>query len=281
MAIVILLIYYLYRSRQEEENITLVKLGGYISLGMFTFQINNWMIPLGFIVYYFFFHPKTNKRQKQLAAYIGLMLFFYHFLSPHIQEFLFELPVKVPVGQNNLYSGQFEQNWQSLEEQFDFQNPKMDHVSFIYDKQGNLQRFHLQFIDRMEVQKYIYYSMNYYPKNENFKVERRIIKGNWAQYDRSMTVERFYKYLDEMPLREMHQKATYYGLELDDSWLVNYGGSYNHNFLISGNEMRKLKDSDIPITGYWFRGSSSNQLPKGYSLTEDWLPESYFIEVKK
>jgi hypothetical protein len=75
-----LLVIFLYKNRDVDEQGLILKLLGYYTLGIFNLTINGILIPLGFIIS-LFMKPFENKKVKRVATVIGLlvMLIFHLF----------------------------------------------------------------------------------------------------------------------------------------------------------------------------------------------------------
>jgi hypothetical protein len=78
MFIIILLLwaaglYILFRSREEEEDLLLLKLIGYYFLGSFTFNLNGLVLPVGYVIS-LFLKPQQNKNVKRGSAIFGLIM---------------------------------------------------------------------------------------------------------------------------------------------------------------------------------------------------------------
>jgi hypothetical protein len=79
LIIVIVGLYILYKSREEEEDNLALKLIGYYILGIFYLNLNGLLIPLGFIIS-LFLKPTENRSTKRLAAIFGLIMMLLGFL---------------------------------------------------------------------------------------------------------------------------------------------------------------------------------------------------------
>jgi uncharacterized membrane protein len=74
LLLVIGLLIWIYQTAEDKtENALGLKIVGYFILGTFTFSINHFHIPLGFIIYLIVMHPETNNRAKRYAALVGLV----------------------------------------------------------------------------------------------------------------------------------------------------------------------------------------------------------------
>ena len=63
----------LYKNREQDEDLLVLKLIGYYILGIFYFNLNGLLIPLGFIVS-LFLRPNVNRGIKRGASIFGLVL---------------------------------------------------------------------------------------------------------------------------------------------------------------------------------------------------------------
>ena len=66
-------IYLLFRSRNEEEELLVLKLIGYYLLGTFTFSFNGIVLPVGFFIS-LFLKPGQNRSVKRGSAIFGLVI---------------------------------------------------------------------------------------------------------------------------------------------------------------------------------------------------------------
>jgi hypothetical protein len=71
-AILFGLLIFLYNKREVNENYLFLKLIGYFLLGSFRFNLNGFVIPLGFVIS-IFMKPMDNIKIKKTAAILGLI----------------------------------------------------------------------------------------------------------------------------------------------------------------------------------------------------------------
>lgn len=152
-------LFLLYQRRQVSENYLFLKLLGYTLLGGFTFSINELRLPLGFVVFLIFFRPGQNKQIKQLAAYLGLLLYLLQLAVPVVENYVFERPREIPAMGSNLYTFDFTEHWRTVRETFDM------------EQDAALSRFDAA-----------------YDNEQTFSIKRNRIEGPWLQYGRSVSV---------------------------------------------------------------------------------------------
>jgi hypothetical protein len=68
-----------YKNREVDEHLLGLKLIGYYILGIFYFNVNGFVIPLGFIIS-LFLKPKENKSIKRGASLFGLVMMIVGFI---------------------------------------------------------------------------------------------------------------------------------------------------------------------------------------------------------
>jgi hypothetical protein len=68
-----------YKNRDVDEHLLGLKLIGYYILGIFYFNVNGFVIPLGFIIS-LFLKPEENKSIKRGASLIGLVMMIVGFI---------------------------------------------------------------------------------------------------------------------------------------------------------------------------------------------------------
>lgn len=74
---------FLVRKKADEESNFPLKIIGYFILGSFAFNMNQISLPVGFVVYLLFFHPKVNGQVKRKAAVSGVIAFVVvHWMIP-------------------------------------------------------------------------------------------------------------------------------------------------------------------------------------------------------
>lgn len=248
----LVVLYYFYKKREENENYLFIKLIGYSILGGFTFSINEIRLPLGFVVYLLFFaRPKLNKSAKQRAAYLGLFIFIIQLIVPSVDNNLFERPRTVVSEGRNVYGYDFEKNWLTVTNKFKVDpDARMEKFEVGYHKNGEFYQLRYEFIER-EQQGIIYYRVKLNLDEHKFTVERERIKGQWLQYDRSVTVSHFFEQLNDFDLQEIKPKHEhpFYALTAEGSQ-TSYMIKEAVKYVIQGDQIIELKNSQLPVTGF-------------------------------
>ncbi|MBZ9687342.1 hypothetical protein G9F72_013500 [Clostridium estertheticum] len=109
----------IYRKREFSENLLFVKLLCYYLLGSFRFNLNKLSVPLGFILYLVFFHPKLNARSKRYAVLLGLLLYIIGVSLPLINKYLYEIPKQITVNSVSINTIDFQNDWQLIKEKLE------------------------------------------------------------------------------------------------------------------------------------------------------------------
>jgi hypothetical protein len=80
------------RKHQQPEQLLGLKIIGYLLLAEFTFNLNTWPIPLGFVIAYLLMRRAgINQSTKRAAVLLGGVLFLFHLvpLSQQIDHFMY------------------------------------------------------------------------------------------------------------------------------------------------------------------------------------------------
>ncbi len=129
--ILIVLLVFIYKKREETESNLGWKIVGYFWLGAFAFKVNEMPLPLGFLLFLLIFRPMTNVKTKKRSAYLGLACFLILYLiSPAVERELFERPRDVVAASNNMFQIKFTNDWRTIRDQL-----KIDeHARLVYFK---------------------------------------------------------------------------------------------------------------------------------------------------
>ncbi|CAM3475417.1 hypothetical protein BRIN106911_15200 [Brevibacillus invocatus] len=113
-AIIVVLLMYRYKNREEIESNLGFKIVGYYLLGAFTFRINELALPLGFMIFLLFFRPTRNVPLKQFSAMLGLIMYFAQLIIPAVDEYWFERPHEVAGMSNHASQLRFSDDWGNI-----------------------------------------------------------------------------------------------------------------------------------------------------------------------
>lgn len=101
----------IYRHRDKDEDFLGLKLMGYYFLGAFRFNLNEFAIPLGFLIYLVAFYPKTNVQIKRNSALLGLLILIVGVAVPRYNDYAFTRPIEVVADSINLYEHSLDEDW--------------------------------------------------------------------------------------------------------------------------------------------------------------------------
>ncbi|TNJ62696.1 hypothetical protein FE784_29055 [Paenibacillus hemerocallicola] len=253
----LLLLVLFYRKRQEEEAWLPAKLFGYSVLGAFTFSLNELRLPLGFAVFLLFVvaRPKLNREAKHRAAYLGLCLFLLQWIAPSLEKSEYERVRIVPAAEMNMYDFDFAAHWSSVTKKFQLSGEtRLERFEAGYKADGALLQMHYEGIERRPEGNYDFFRIELEPEKTRFKISRRQVK-EWVQYDRSVSIRRFFRQLDDTELASLKPGTDfhYYGLQAEGS-SFNYGIKEGKKYVLEETGgIREIDNSSLPVRGYWLK----------------------------
>jgi hypothetical protein len=151
--------------KSEEENYIFIKIIGYSILGSFKLSLNNFPIPLGFIIYLMFLRPKINIKSKQISALLGLVIFVFGIAIPYFDNIYFMRTRAIetgPISFNNM----------GIDDSTLFKNLKtvhdlhISHFSESFNKDGEVQSRRVELVDYYSNGGFIRYELNFNNKNK-------------------------------------------------------------------------------------------------------------------
>ena len=80
--IVVFVLIFIYKNREEEEDNLGWKIVGYSLLGSFNITLEAFLLPIGIAVYFLFFRPESNKSTKTQAALFGFIMMLIGYFLP-------------------------------------------------------------------------------------------------------------------------------------------------------------------------------------------------------
>lgn len=244
IALSIFIAIYFYSDRGED--VIFLKLLGYSLLGGFVFRLNEIPIPLGFIIILLFFNPKVNKAAKIRAACLGLALLF---LLPLASDWYFEHPVNVAASGSNLYSLDFNRDWEAIRGKIGtLQQYKLNDFEVSYNPDGEIRRMYYSIIGH-RANEYVWYRVIYLPEKQAYSITARKMDRNIYHYGSMLTPDSLFSVLEKLDMRSIvdEENLAWYMLSCNGNYM---SASANRplQFLVEGDQITPIEDS---IGGYY------------------------------
>jgi|GEM_PF-5461121 len=268
-------------NHETESNLQL-KIVGYFLLGAFTFRINGFALPLGFLLFLLCFNPTKNRKIKQRSAYFGLAVFVVQLVTPAVGEYIYEYPRKVAGTSGDVYHLRFTQDWRAIQGQLQIDpQAHLEDFRAEYLKNGQLKRLSYDLVSHSE-DGYIHYDIGFSPEKKEYRVRRHKVGYKWSRFDRTVEAERFFEVLDQVQVRTLSQKQAFeeYSM-ISDGELTFYGIKESRKYLIKGNEIKEITNSELPITGHYFISCGKGyEAASGITTTGCDSVVDYFFDVE-
>ncbi|MBN8208942.1 hypothetical protein JI666_09310 [Bacillus sp. NTK071] len=242
----------LYLKSEESEPYLLLKLIGYAILGGFTFELGDWKLPLGFLVFLLFFRNiKINSKVKKRAAYLGVVIYLLSLLIPFIQSTIFEWPREIELKNTNFYSGSLVEEWENVHNELNDieQGGKITHFKMIMNDKGKMTDLQMDVVENAFSEE-IHYRIRLSEDDEKLIVNRR--KEERVQYYQSVEPPYteavfFLAQIDliKKPMLE-HKGVESYTLR-SDGRRSGFGISNGMNYRIDTAGKHKLEKSELPV----------------------------------
>lgn len=249
----LVLFLFLYKKGEESESNFGLKIIGYYLLGAFTFRINEYALPLGFLVFLFFFRPTQNVKPKQISAYLGLAIYLMQLIIPAVDTYMYERPRTVAGSSGNMYLVNFTNDWNNIQNQMSIDtNAHLENFEAEYQKDGRIVELSYNLVSRSE-DGFIYYDIRFSPETNAYTIKRRNVGDQWLQFDRTVLASRLFEVMDQAKVRNMSVEAPMEGaIQISsEGEMTSYAIKHRQKYLIQGNEIRELASDELPITGYY------------------------------
>lgn len=250
VAIAIVVLIFIYQKREEDESYLGLKLFGYSFLASFTFRLQNFPIPLGFIIYLLFFHPKVNRVAKRRAALLGLVFFFVGavYVYPAVEKYSFERPQEIALGSSNVHQLSFSEEWNKLQTRLNIvEDARLIYINIAFNPDGKLNNINGKFIG-MKDYEFIRYSIEYDPITDKSKILRQKSTQNVPDYHDLVTMTRLFNVVDRVKEKNLLPNTM-------DDYLMHAEGrmdigkmTYEKVYFIDNNGNVKMDEyENLPI----------------------------------
>ncbi len=256
LGLVAFVLWYWFKRREDEERHLGWKLVGYYLLGIFTFKFNGFPIPLGLVIFLLLLKPTINQKVKSYAVYTGLAVVILSITIPYAQEKFYEFPREVEAkGPNSIYDFQFQDNWKKLKEEFNINFAIIEMIDLKYTKDGHIEYFRFQAEDHSNGIDQVRYFIEL-EGSEEWHVQRSRSEyeqpPHWQEEQEKLTVNQFFRMLDEVDLREMQPGESSKRFHVTAHYLTKsyYAVKENEKYGVTGSEVFEITNDQLPVYGY-------------------------------
>lgn len=275
----IILLIFFYRKRKEDESNLGFKILGYYLLGAFSFTINGFTLPLGFLIFLLFVRPNQNVKTKQRVVYLGLAVFLLQLIIPTVEEYFYERPRQVSSSSDNLYNIDFTGDWNTIRHRMQIDsNARLENFHTEYQQNGQIKYLNYDLVSHGE-DSFIYYNVVFSTETKAYTIRRHKVGDQWMQFDRSVLANRFFEVLDLVQVRQLLPKHSYQEMALNsDGDLISYAVEDRKKYLIQENQLKEITNDELPIKGFFITSCGTvkmNETTFGCESEVD-----YFFDVK-
>lgn len=244
---------FIYRKyKTDNEEFLLLKLIGYFLLGSFRFNFNKLALPAGFIIYLVFFRPQINKPVKKAIASLGLFVFICGLLIPVIQKSYFERQRVVNASSTNIFTIDLNRDHNAIKQKLGISEyTKIEDFDASFENSGAIKELRYTFLTK-DNKGIVLYNVNFSSNKNNYIIKSTKV-SEWLQYDRLINEEQFFYILNYLDLKQVKPQVEYpyYTVKCSGDY-TSWGVKNFDNFLITDNGLKKLKNEELPVSGYTF-----------------------------
>jgi hypothetical protein len=248
-------LYLLNQKRQEEETGLYYKLLGFSFLGAFFLSLNGWKIPLGFALCLLLVaRVKRNKRIKQAAVMIGLLLFVFQIALTSAEKAWFERSQSVAISVDHWYEQELKQTWAALEDKFGLHNARLENFWVTYEANGKVNEFHLAVLQQ-ENGKFVITDIQNDKPNKQLVVRQERTEGPWQQFERAIQADYFFEKLDGVDRASLkpEMEFPYYAFSAKGDGFTTYAIKDSEKYAIEEDRIVAITNEQLPVTGFWLR----------------------------
>ncbi|MED1785387.1 hypothetical protein P4V43_26550 [Brevibacillus fortis] len=270
--ILIVLLVFIYKKREEPETKLGWKVVGYFWLGAFTFKANEIPLPLGFLLFLLVFRPTTNVKTKNRSAYLGLMFFLaLNVIFPAVEKELFERPRDVVAASNNMFQVDFTNDWMKIRDQIKIdEHARLVYFKAHYQKNGQIDRLYY-YVVSVSGKDSVYYDINFSADTNRYTIRAEKIGVKGIKYVEFVEASRFFEVLDEVSPRNLSLEQPFegYTLRFDGEWITD-ADEYQQKYVILGKEIKPITSDQLPAEGYSIHLCGKGkpyELPTGFGVS--------------
>lgn len=245
---------FLVWKKDEAESYFPLKIIGYFILGSFAFNFNQIPLPIGFIVYLFFFRPKLNVDVKRMASVIGVLAFILvHWILPFAIHEWESRPIVIEHELGSVYSMNFQDEYEQVKQELELENNnlRLEDFEVNYVKDGNITDLSWQLLEQ-NGNSYNLYQIRYDIAKSSYRVTNNQL-DTWLQYNRLIEADHFFENLNVLDIKEItHAKGDFSSYVVQSTGeQINYAIENSTHFFISNGEIQLLDDEQLPVEGYY------------------------------
>lgn len=248
--VILILTILIYRKSDELEPSLMWKLIGYTILGGFSFQFNEWKLPLGFLIYLLFFRNiKVNAKAKKRAVYLGLVIFLVSTIVPWVQNYLYEQPKEITVLNPNFYEGSLAKEWENIHSKLGNKENSVKVLDFdmAISDEGEIEDLDM-YVEENATREKIHYDVTLSHEDKKFIVERIKVEGDAFPFPSETVTEGefFFNQIDliKKPMLNEEGVDTYY---LSSSGQrTSYPQMDEGSYRIDTAGKRKVGENELP-----------------------------------
>ncbi|MBM7602652.1 hypothetical protein JOC75_000622 [Metabacillus crassostreae] len=244
----------LVRRKAETEAYFSLKIVGYFILGSFAINLNQFTLPLGFILYLLFFRPKLNVDVKQMAAVFGVAAFILvHWILPFAINEWQSRPIMIERELDSVYTLNFQDEYDQIKEKLKIvhNHLRLDDFEVNYGQNGQITDLRWQLLEQ-NGNNYTLYQIRYDTENNRYELRRSQL-DSWLQYDRLIAADYFFDNLTILDIKDITlAKGNFSSYVIRSSGQRTYHelGSGNSLF-ISNGDIHLIDDEKLPFEGYY------------------------------
>lgn len=273
---VIIALVLIYHKSDKSEELLVLKLIGYYFLGSFRFNIGQFAIPIGFLIYLVAFHPKTNISFKRYAAVLGLIIFILGVAVPKYNDYLFTRPIEVEAQSVNLFDESFNAGWTRIKETLEIDDASVNNFQVDFDRDGMIRSLRYEMVGTQNVG-LVHYDIDLSTQKKVYVIRRSKIQ-QWIQFSSLVRADAFFDLADAIDFQNILPQNQYPWYSVQIRGNVNgYDEKSNVNFeVLSKQGIQSINEKKLPLKGLTLtlfgmaptsETSASSQEAKHYILT--------------